>query len=79
MMQAYEQPFHGIQFAIPDDSYYETQDGLSWGANPTYSHEWNASGVSEVKLQIGQRETPTMVAHYSPSLLSPVQFEREQA
>ena len=31
MMQAFEQPFHGIQFAIPDDSYYETQDGLSWG------------------------------------------------
>src|SRR5208283_3822091 len=60
MMQAFEQPFHGIQFAIPDDSYYETQDGLSWGVNPTYSHDWNASGVSEVKLQISRRETPTL-------------------
>jgi predicted nucleotidyltransferase component of viral defense system len=29
MMEAFEQPFHGIQFAIPDDEYYETQDGLS--------------------------------------------------
>ena len=29
MMEAFEQPFHGIQFNIPDDSYYETQDGLS--------------------------------------------------
>src|ERR1700752_684213 len=60
MMAAFEQPFHGIQFAIPDDSYYETQDGLSWGANPTYSHDWNASGGSEIKLQISRRETPTL-------------------
>ena len=60
MMAAFEQPFHGIQFAIPDDSYYETQDGLSWGANPTYSHDWNASDVSEIKLQISRRETPTL-------------------
>jgi predicted nucleotidyltransferase component of viral defense system len=60
MMTAFEQPFHGIQFAIPDNSYYETQDGLSWGVNPTYSHDWNASGVSEIKLQISRRETPTL-------------------
>src|SRR5580658_8680406 len=60
MMHAFEQPFHGIQFAIPDDSYYETQDGLSWGVNPTYSHDWNATGVSEIKLQISRRETPTL-------------------
>src|SRR5215469_4427986 len=24
MMEAFEQPFHGIQFAIPDEGYYET-------------------------------------------------------
>src|SRR5580704_11942650 len=36
MMQAFEQPFHGIQLSIPDNSYYETQDGLSWGVNPIY-------------------------------------------
>jgi hypothetical protein len=60
MMQAFEQPFHGIQFAIPDEGYYETQDGLSWGVNPTYSHNWNASGVSEIKLQVSRRETPTL-------------------
>jgi predicted nucleotidyltransferase component of viral defense system len=68
MMQAFEQPFHGIQFAIPDDSYYETQDGLSWGANPTYSHDWNASGVSEVKLQISRRETPTLPTERRPQI-----------
>jgi predicted nucleotidyltransferase component of viral defense system len=60
MMEAFEQPFHGIQLAIPDEGYYETQDGLSWGINPTYAHEWNASGVSEIKLQISRRETPTL-------------------
>lgn len=60
MMQAFEQPFHGIQFRIPEDSYYETQDGLSWGVNPTYSHDWNTSEASEIKLQISRRETPTL-------------------
>ena len=60
MMAAFEQQFHGIQFAIPDNSYYETQDGLSWGVNPTYSHDWNPGGVSEIKLQISRRETPTL-------------------
>lgn len=59
MMEAFEQPFHGIQFAIPDDEYYETQDGLSWGVNPTYMHDWN-QGTSEIRLQISQRETPTL-------------------
>jgi predicted nucleotidyltransferase component of viral defense system len=60
MMQAFEQPFHGLRFAIPDDSYYETQDGLSWGVNPTYAHDWNTSGASEIKLQISRRETPSL-------------------
>ena len=40
-------------------SYYETQDGLSWGVNPTYSQDWNQGG-SEIKLQISRRETPTL-------------------
>jgi predicted nucleotidyltransferase component of viral defense system len=39
MMEAFEQEFHGIGFHIPDGSYYETVDGLSWGVNPTYAHE----------------------------------------
>jgi predicted nucleotidyltransferase component of viral defense system len=68
MMEAFEQPFHGIRFAIPDDSYYETQDGLSWGVNPTYSHDWNASGVSGVKLQISRRETPTLPTEPRPQI-----------
>lgn len=59
MMAAFEQLFHGIQFSIPDESYYETVDGLSWGVNPAYIHEWNAGG-SEIKLQISRRETPTL-------------------
>jgi predicted nucleotidyltransferase component of viral defense system len=32
MMAAFNQPFHGIQFAIADEAYYETQDGLSWAS-----------------------------------------------
>jgi predicted nucleotidyltransferase component of viral defense system len=60
MMAAFQEPYHGIQFAIPDDSHYETQDGLSWGVNPTYAHDWNASGESEIRLQISLRETPTL-------------------
>src|SRR3989304_1900520 len=59
MMEAFEQPFHGIQFSIPDEGYYETQDGLSWGVNPAYAHDWN-TGDSEIKLQISRRETPTL-------------------
>lgn len=59
MMDGFEQPFHGIQFAIPDEGYYETQDGLSWGVNPAYTHEWN-HGRSEIRLQISRRETPTL-------------------
>jgi len=59
MMEAFEQPFHGIQFAMPDAGYYETQDGLSWGVNPMYSHDWN-EGESEIRLQISRRETPTL-------------------
>ena len=60
MMEACEQPFHGIQFDIPSDSYYETHDGLSWGVNPTYAHDWNPSGQSEIRLQISRREVPTL-------------------
>ena len=60
MMEAFENPFHGIQFGIPDDSYYETQDGLSWGVNPVYSHDWNPDAQSEIRLQVSRRELPTL-------------------
>jgi predicted nucleotidyltransferase component of viral defense system len=60
MMGAFEQEFHGIRFHIPDNSYYETIDGLSWGVNPTYAHEWNDTGDSGIKLQISRRQTPTL-------------------
>ena len=66
MMDAFREPFHGIQFDIPDDSYYDTQDGLSWGVNPTYTHAWNSSAESEVKIQISRRETPTLAIDRLP-------------
>lgn len=59
MMIAFEEAFHRITFEL-DDEYYETQDGLSWGINPTYKHDWNPEGNSEIKLQISFRETPTL-------------------
>lgn len=67
MMAAFEQPFNGIQFGIPEEGYYETQDGLSWGVNPTYMHEWNRGG-SEIKLQISRRETPTLPTERRPQI-----------
>lgn len=60
MMEAFEQPFHGITFKIAMDKYYEADGGASWGANPTYTHGWNPSGQSEVKFQVSKRETPTL-------------------
>jgi predicted nucleotidyltransferase component of viral defense system len=66
MMEAFEQEFHGIKFRIPDDSFYETVDGMSWGVNPTYAHEWNVSGNSEIRLQISRRETPTLAPERRP-------------
>ena len=46
MMAAFQEPYHGITFNL-DDEYYETQDGRSWGINPTYKHDWNTGGVSD--------------------------------
>src|SRR5438552_5837793 len=60
-MGALEREFHGLRFRIPDN-YYETVDGLTWGVNPTYAHEWNGAGESEIKLQISRRETPTLAS-----------------
>jgi uncharacterized protein len=68
MMEAFAPEFHGIQFSIPDESYYETQDGLSWGANPTYRHAWNASGTSEARIQVSRRETPTLAPEQQTQL-----------
>ena len=68
MMGAFEPEFHGIRFHIPDNSYYETVDGLSWGVNPTYAHEWNGAGNSEIKLQISRRETPTLAPVRLPQI-----------
>ena len=62
MMEAFEEEFHGVRFRIPDNSYYETLDGLSWGVNPTYSHEWNRAGDSEIRLQISRRENGSSFA-----------------
>jgi predicted nucleotidyltransferase component of viral defense system len=66
MMGAFDEEFHGLAFQIPDNSYYESLDGISWGVNPTYAHEWNGVGNSEIKLQISCRETPTLTPERRP-------------
>ena len=60
MKEAFEQPIHGIRFSVPDDSYYETQDGESWSVNPVYAHDWNPGGQSQIRLQVSRREVPTL-------------------
>ncbi len=54
------QPFHGIQFNIDigDKGWYEADDGVSWGVLPNYRH---ALGTGIVKLQVSNRETPTLM------------------
>lgn len=66
MMEAFAEPFDGISFRIDLEAYYETEDGRSWGANPTYRHRWNTSGESEIKLQISRREMPTLETEVRP-------------
>jgi predicted nucleotidyltransferase component of viral defense system len=68
MMAAFQEPFHGIQFAIDMEDFYETPDKLSWGVNPTYTHDWNQSGDSVIKLQVSRRETPTLLTVEMPQL-----------
>ena len=65
MMEAFENPFHGIQFNVPGDRYYETRGGLSWGVNPTYTHNWNPGGQSEIRLQVSRREVPTLAPSWN--------------
>jgi hypothetical protein len=48
-METFEQPFHGIQFAIFDAGYYDTLDR---GAPIRSTH---IAGDSEVKLQVSLR------------------------
>ena len=60
MMAVFQEPFHEIQFKVPDAAYYAADDGLSWGVTPTYTHDWNPGGNSEVKIQVSLREVPSI-------------------
>jgi len=60
LMQAFEQPYHDIQFEIPDKGWYTTSGGLSWAVNPIYRHDWNMEGNSQFEFQVSNRETPTL-------------------
>jgi len=66
LLQAFEQPYHDIQFEIPDKGWYTTSGGLSWAVNPVYRHEWNTGGASQFEFQVSHRETPTLEAETVP-------------
>lgn len=53
------EPFHGIQFEIDmgNKGWYEADDRVSWGVLPNYRH---ALGNGVLKLQVSNRETPTL-------------------
>jgi hypothetical protein len=51
MMEAFAQPFHGIQFSLPDEGDYETQDGLSWASGVT------SKAANEGHFKTGQRSS----------------------
>jgi len=61
------QPFHGVQFEIDmgDKGWYEADDGVSWGALPNYRHDL---GNGILKLQVSNRETPTLQPDSRPQL-----------
>ena len=58
MIDDFKEPFHGIQFGIDEEAYYVTKS--SWGVNVIYKHEWNQGDYNEIRLQVSQREAPTM-------------------
>ncbi len=53
------EPFHDIQLELDlgDKGWYETGDGVSWGCEPHYKHAW---GEGTIKLQVSNREVPTL-------------------
>jgi predicted nucleotidyltransferase component of viral defense system len=57
VLEALDEPFHGLTFQLKDKDWYLTDDGCA--ANPVCSHEANKRGVN-VKLQISLREKPIL-------------------
>ena len=60
MMEAFEEPYFGINFKILDDDYYEAEDKQSWGVNPVYTHDWHVAPDTEIKVQFSRREMPAL-------------------
>ena len=60
-------PFHDIQFDfdLGDKGWYEAGDGVSWGSEPHYKHAW---GEGAIKLQVSNREVPTLPPDERPQL-----------
>jgi hypothetical protein len=68
MMTAFEPPFHGIQFSIPDEGYYETMDGLAGASTPpTFTTGTPAAARSGSKSVDAKRRRcqPSSVSRWS--------------
>jgi predicted nucleotidyltransferase component of viral defense system len=66
MLEAVEQPFHGISFPFDrDKDWYLTEEGCA--ANPVCAHADNKKGV-KFKLQVSMRERPVLPIRPIPQL-----------
>src|ERR1017187_804278 len=59
MMGAFEQPFHGIRFAIPDGGYYETAEPRAGGLHPPLSPCWKKECKQRQNAAGQPARTPT--------------------
>jgi len=66
ILEALEQPYHGIQFRFDrDKDWYLTADACA--ANPTCTHDENEQGI-KVKLQVSIRERPILPVNATPQI-----------
>ena len=66
MLDALDQPYHGIQFRFDrDKDWYLTEDACA--ANPVCTHDENEQGI-KVKLQVSIRERPILPVNATPQI-----------
>lgn len=66
MLDALDQPYHGIQFRFDrDKDWYLTEDACA--ANPVCAHDENEQGI-KVKLQVSIRERPILPINVTPQI-----------
>jgi predicted nucleotidyltransferase component of viral defense system len=64
IVETYNREHRGIVYTL--DQYYKSDDGLSFGGDVHYRHEWNSAG--RFRLQVSLRERPTLPVVPCPPL-----------